>query len=984
MGARRLAAVVALWLLASGPVAHALDPQRPLREFGLDVWTTRDGLPHNMIQAIAQTPDGYLWFGTWEGLVRFNGREFRVYDRMRVPELPDNGVRAIAVAGDGSLWLGTSRGGVVRFDGSTWDVLDHADGLPSDEIMDVLEDARGRLWIATESHGVAVREPDGRVRVLREADGLPDDTTTCLASDRSGGIWIGTASGAVRLTDAGMQRVGADEGMPPGAILTIYVDSRNRVWFGSESGPYRLDDGRAVAAASGSHARGYVPRILEDRAGNLWVGTVNSGLVRLGEHGDEALALADGLPHGRVSGLLEDREGSLWIGTNGGLARLKDAPFTSFTTTSGLPDDYVRAVLEDRDGRLWFGTSRGLAWTKDGQWGVLRGSDGLAGDSVLSLLATRSGDLWVGTYESGLTVWRDGRAQRAIGLRDGLPGSQVRAMAEAADGAIWVGTARGLARIAGTAIRSFTMADGLPRNFILSLHADQFGRVWVGTANGLAVIEGERVSAVDDPVLAPVQDVFGFHDDGRGSLWMATDRGLVRFRDGKYARLSTDRGLPFETIFHLVEDGEGNAWITSNRGIFRVARAALDAALDGELARVDGHVFGEADGMASAQCNGGSQPTAWRSHDGTLWFATARGVASVRPDALRVGSQSPPPVVVEEIRVDDVERAAASSLELAPGAQKVEFRFAGLTYLVPERVRYRYRLEGFEERWITTDRLHSAQYTNLDPGAYRFRVTAAHADGEWNPREAQVAMYVAPLLWQTLWFQVLALLAAVLLVFFAYRLRVLQLRAREAELSRMVDARTRDLEAQRQRLLDADREKSQLLSQVREQADASERQAREDALTGLPNRRQFDALFATEFERCRRAGLPITAVLLDADYFKRINDRFSHAAGDEVLRVVARLLAEACVGRGIASRYGGEEFAMAFPGMPVLAAAGVCEDLRLAIESHDFSGIHAEMRVTVSAGLSDRADALNHERLLAFADTKLYEAKHAGRNRVVW
>ena len=978
----RLARYLLLAALLAMPAAHALPPARPLGEFSLDAWTTRDGLPHNLIHAIAQTPDGYLWFGTWEGLVRFNGREFKVFDRASVPELRDNGVRAIEVGRDGVLWLGTSRGGLVRYDGHAWENYGREAGLPTLEVLGLLEDDRGRLWIGSENRGAIVREANGRTRIYDRSSGLPNDTVNTLAQGRDGAIWVGTNAGVSRIDDAGVRTWGTAEGLPKGAVNAVAADADGTVWIGTAGGPYRIEGGRAVAATAGPWSRGNNPSLMVDRAGTVWVGSVAEGVVRVEGATESHLTVEDGLPNARVSALFEDREGSLWIGTNGGLARLKDAPFTTYTTDDGLPDNYVRAVTADRAGTLWVGTSRGLASLRDGRWQTLGKRDGLASDSVLSLLAARDGRLWVGSYGAGLSVVEDGRIE-VLDTLDGLPGAQIRAIVEDPGGTIWVGTSDGLLRLGGgQPLRRYGSSDGLPRDYVLSLHVAADGVVWIGTTHGLARIVGDRPVVPREPILADVRDVFGMTEAG-GHLWFATDRGLLRHVDGGYSQVSSAQGLPFDTIFQMVEDGHGHFWLTGNRGIVRVALDELEAAADGRLARINAVRFGEADGMASSQCNGSSQPTAWRRDDGSLWFATARGVAVLGPDYLQRGNYAAPPVVIEDIYVDDAGLPLQPRIELVPGTRKLEFRFAGLSYLTPQRLRYRYRLDGFDEDWVLTRAQRSAQYTNLAPGQYRFAVSAAQDGGEWGAQEAVVQVRLLPHYWQTAWF---ALAAGVLLLVAAwllFRWRTTQLRARQVELSAQVEARTRDLEAQTERLREADRDKSALLERLREQSEAFERQARSDALTGLANRRQFDARFAEAFERCRRDGVPIVAALVDVDHFKRINDRYSHAAGDAVLRALAPLLSAAAGADGLAARYGGEEFALAFPGRTLAMATDACEALRAAVERLRFEAIDPDLRVTISVGVCAQADAPNHERLLAAADRNLYLAKDGGRNRLV-
>lgn len=962
-------------LLQAAAIANE---QRPLNEYFRETWTTRQGLPHNLVQGIAQTADGYLWFATWEGVARYNGVEFRAFDRSNVPALADNGIRALQVMRDGTLVLGTSRGGVTRLKDGVWSRLSSRDGLAQDEIMDVLEDANGRLWVATESAGLD--RVDGReVRHFGRDQGLPSLSMFLLNRAPDGSIWAGTTEGIVRVHDDVVQVFGAADGLPPGPVFDVAFDG-DTMYLGTERGVYQRDGDRFVAAA-GHLPVDAVQRLLVDRVGHLWIGTVNHGVLRLRDGRVEALSSEVGLPNNRVAALFEDREGSVWVGTNGGLLRLRDAPFVSYTTEHGLADNYVRSVLETSDGTLWAGTSRGLSRWRDGHFEAMEATDAVFGDSVLSLASDGANGLWVGTYANGLVHWQPDKLRR-FSAADGLAGNQVRAIATARDGAVWVGTARGLSRLRDGVWRSFTLTDGLPREFIIALHAAADGTVWIGTANGAAVADGDRIRTLDLSAFDEIEDVFGFHESTDGTIWMATDRGLVRARGGKLAAVSRRNGLPIDTVFQVVADDEQRFWLTTNRGVLRIAREDAEAVADGRLAQLAVDVYGEADGMASAQCNGGSGPAAWRGSDGRIWVATAMGLSSVDPPRLTRFARTAPPVVVEEVRVDDRTIALKDRLELAPGTRKIELHFAGLSYLMPQKIAYRYRLDGFDPDWVERGNLRFAQFTNLAPGDYRFRVTAANAGGDWNTEEAILDLHVAPHLWQRSGFWAAMALLALVLLYLLYDARVRQLRRNERRLRELIDQRTQDLRAQTERLTAADAEKSALLVRLREHADAFERQAREDSLTGLANRRWFDEQFAAEFERAMREDRPLTLALVDIDHFKRINDQYSHAAGDAALRHVADTMRAQLRAEDRIARYGGEEFALLFADTTLEQARQLAERLRHAVEETDCAAFAPGLQITVSIGLAARGDEPHHERLVSQADARLYEAKRSGRNRI--
>lgn len=971
------------WLITLLALLHtaslgAVEP-RPLNEYFRETWTTRQGLPHNLILAIAQTPDGYLWFGTWEGLSRYNGVEFKTFSRVEVPELRDNGIRALRVASDGTLWMGTSRGGVTRYKDGHWNTLTTHNGLAQDEIMDVLDAGSGRLWVATESAGLT-RLENGKARSFHMSDGLPSEALMSLAAETDGTIWVGTTEGLARIRGDNVEAFGQTQGLPVGPVLSVHVAADGVLYVGTEKGVYRRV-AMGFERLSPDIPEDAVPRLLMDRSGALWVGTVTYGVLRWqGGRVDRFNSLAS-LPNNRISALIEDHEGSVWVGTNGGLLRLRDAPFGSYTTEHGLSDDYVRTVLDGADGALWVGTSRGLSLLRNGKFEVLDHGDGLPGDSILSLSTARAGGVWVGTYSNGLARW-DGGIRQTLTTAHGLAGNQVRTIKEARDGTLWVGTSRGLTRFRDGKAHNFGVSEGLPREFIIGLHEASDGKLWVGTANGAATIEGDTIRTFDLKQMDDAEDVFGFHEDRDGTMWLATDRGLVRHRSGQLHLVGRKQGLPVETIFQVVADQSQNFWLSSNRGVIRITHADADAVADGRQSTLSAEVFGEGDGMASAQCNGGSNPAAAVSRDGRVWVATAKGLSVVAPAQLSRFARADAPVVIEEVRVDDKVLAPQDTLLLPAGTRRMELHFAGLSYLMPQKIRYRYLLEGFDNEWIDRGTLRFAQFTNLAPGRYHFRVSAANPGGGWNPQEASLHFEIRPFLWQRPLFWAALAMLGLCAMLLAYRWRTHALRANERRLRELVEQRTLDLREQSERLYIANEEKSRLLERLREQAEMSERQAREDALTGLANRRHFDERLADEFARACRDRQPLCLALLDIDHFKRINDSYSHAIGDAALKAVADVMRMETRGSDVVARYGGEEFALLFPRTALEEALGLMERLRAAVVNCDFSAFAADLKVTVSIGVSDREGLAHHERMVSRADTRLYEAKRLGRNRV--
>lgn len=985
----RLRWLACAWLLLAmqlGWAAPASPPgPPPLRDYAIDAWSTRNGLPHNSVRDIAQTAEGYLWFATWEGVVRYNGLEFTAYDRGTRPGLRDNGVGALYLDPRKRLWLSDSRGNVGHLDGGgQWQFLERPPQWPRALVHDMATDAQGRLWLLFEGHGLGIVDADGRLDYIAPPDGIPLAASfPRMAIDRDGRIWIGTLEGLVmRAPDGRWQRFGAADGLPAGLVWP-YLAGDGSLWLAAGERVFRQHPSGGFRAAHALPGAGYFTAMLQDREGNLWLGTENRGLARIGRHGVEWLP-PERLTRARIASLLEDAEGGIWIGANGGLFRLREALFTGWTRSDGLGGDYVRAVLEDAERTLWVGGGGGLdRLGADGRFHpVPLPGGGAQVPSVLSLATGEGGDLWVGTFGDGVYRLRGGRLLRHYGRAEGMPGGHVRAIAVDAAGRAWIGTRRGLMLIDADGVQPPPPLPGLPQGLVTAL-AWVDGELWIGSVEGASVLRADgRVERV--PLQAAGGDprtVFGFHRLGQ-ALWISTDRGLYRWQQGRLARVGLEQGLPVDAVFHVLGGPAGDAWISSNRGVLRVPRPALEAAADGRGTPLVVQRYTEIDGLPSSQGNGSSSPAAIRRHDGSLWIATAAGIASLDPARLvRYADRPPPPPVIEAVTVDGraLDWRAAEAL---PGRTRLAVSYAGLSYLLPERIRYRTRLVGLHADWIERGTRRSVEFVGLPPGSYTLEVQAAHPGGPWSADPARWSFQVRPLWWQRADVRVAAMLGAVLLLFGLYRVRVRSYLARNRRLAREVDARTADLQAQAQRLMEIDRERVALVEQLREQADAYGRQAREDALTGLPNRRQFEEALARDLALARRGAHPLCLALLDIDHFKRINDTWSHSAGDQVLREVGQLLESQRRSSDLVARLGGEEFALLMPDTLLEEAQLVCERLQAAFHAHrDWAGL-GDLQVTFSLGVVPLQAGDTREALYQRADAALYRAKREGRDRL--
>lgn len=973
-------------LVPAGGVAAA-ERTPPLRDYAVDMWTSRNGLPHNSLRGIAQTPEGHLWFATWEGVARYNGLDFELYDRSTTPGLLDNGIGALYVDRDGALWVTDSRGNVLRrtLDGR-WRQWPQQPPAPQVLIQGMQKDSKGRLWLLYEGRGLGYMSPDGRFVYEAPPPGAPVNMTLSnwLAVDDRDRVWVGTMDGLrLRGDDGVLGNAPARLGLPPGSAWP-YRAPDGALWIVAEGALYRMqDDGaRLVHTLPGiSHTTA----MLQDRHGDLWLGTENQGLFRIGSRGVEHLPENRQVRSGRIASLFEDAEGSIWVGGNGGLYRLRETLFSNYTTADGLSGDYVRAVMEDDRQRLWVGSAAGLdRMERDGRIVPvpLRNSVGRA-PSVLSLAQSRDGAVWAGTFGDGIyRIDRDGRS-RHYGTAEGLAAGNVRVMSADRDGnGIWAGTQRGLVRITDDGVRVPT-TQGLPGGLVTALLASDDG-LWVGTIEGIRVLRGNTVQRLDVDGLGGGRSIFGFTPVG-DAMWITSDRGLYRYRDGQLARVGLEQGMPVDTVFEMVPDRLGNVWISSNRGVLRTTLAALDDVADGRSARIEVERYNEIDGMHNAQANGSTGPSAALRGDGTYWVATAGGLSMVDPARLQhFRERLPPPVVVESVQLDGVPlHWQEQEVTRVPGGQRVTVGYVGLSYLMSDRIRYRTRLEGLDRGWIERGNQRSVEFIGLPPGNYTLHVSAMHPGGRWSESEAAWSFTVEPLLWQRRSVQAVAGVLLLLALVALYRYLIHRYKTSNIRLARQVDERTADLQLQAERLLAANQEKTALAERLRQQAEAFERQAHEDPLTGLPNRRAFDEGLARDFARSQRSGHPLSLLVLDIDHFKTVNDTWSHSVGDQVLCEVGRLLAASCRDSDLPARLGGEEFALLLNDTALDEAQLVCARLQgLFHAQRNWAGIEG-LRVTFSAGLvqlgaGDRAPLLLFQR----ADKALYQAKSDGRDRI--
>jgi len=795
--------------LNGGSTTLSSASEHPLlvRNYGHDAWRTERGLPQNSVNAIIQSRDGYLWLATFGGLARFDGLKFTIFDSVNIPGLMSNRVIAEYEDKRGRLWIGTEHAGLTCREAGRVTTFTIRDGLPSNFIHSIREDNEDNLWINTAS-GVALLS-HGRIVPYPKLNDVPVQEFLFQAHDNS--RWFRTQQGIARLHQRGVSvfatRAYAEfhaRGYPNTYNSRFYEDKDGSVWFSTQDELVQFRDERFTTylhydvpnrktAAWPRRVHEPVLAIGGDSLGNIYF-LSRQGLSRLTRGQITQPQVIEGLAEligrqPRLHSFLMDREDSIWIGTDGeGLHRFKLTPMIAYGKDEGLADRGFMAITEDRNGGvwfagdqvfrddsgrvtpfpslsavaamhedhngdLWFGGYRGLQRLRDGHITTYRPENFDGGDLVASIYRDRNHTLWIGigspNGKGGLYQFQDGTWKR----QEGLLFHDVRFITEEHSGALWIGGMEGLAHLQNGAFSHYGTAQGLSFNYVRAIYEDKDGALWIGTYGG----------------------------------------GLNRLKNGRFVSITKNNGLFDNVVSRLMEDDDGNFWMSSNRGIFRTSRKELNDFADGKIESVTSVVYGTGDGMKTDECNGGGQPSGWKTRDGKLWFPTIKGVVTVDPRRMNT---LPPPVVVEQLVRGGRALPVLEADRLPPGSGDLEFHYSGLSLVASEKVRFKYKLEGFDKDWVDAGTRRVAYYTNLSPGRYSFRVKASNNDGFWNEDDTSLRFYLLPHFYQTVWFRLLCTLPILVMGVTLYRFRIKHLRARQLDLESKVRERTYELQQQ--------------------------------------------------------------------------------------------------------------------------------------------------------------------------------------------
>jgi hypothetical protein len=760
-------------------------------------WRQAQGLPQDRVIALQQTRDGYMWVGTRSGVARFDGVRFAVWDGGTVAAPPEGEVFALVEPPDGGLWLGVYGGGLTRFKNDRFTALTTRDGLVDDYVRSLAIAGDGAVWIGTE-RGLS-RYRKGKFTSFQVKDGLADDSVRVVFADAADdGVFVGTSRGLQHLVDNRFENLVLSSHQQDMQVDAITRDHAHRLWVGSSVGLFRWD-GKTITAfgrADGLSSQA-VRSVYEDSAGRIWVAT-NKGLDCAEPSSGSALAFVSVVTDADVTAVVEDREHSMWVGYRGhGLARLQRSVFRVFDATTGLPASSSTTVFQTHDGTMWTGAGTALSAIRGTHVDNFSVESGLPDRAVSSLSEDAAHHLWVGT-EAGLfrsdAPIRCGpaRCEARFMPVSGHPAlrTHVRVLRPDGDATMLVGTnADGVISVhrAGASAVASVQVPGEVRAIV----RESPDRLWIGLrTGGLVLLTTTGASTFTTREGLAHDNVQTLFLDRDGSLWIGTRRGLSWMQDGRLVSVTSAQGLPENHVYGITDDRDGRLWLSSGSGVFSVAKRELHEYAAGTRSRIGPVVYGLEQGLPSTLCALSHDPVITTDASGHVWVATLGGLAEIDPDVQRA-SPVPPPVHLESITVGQEVFSPDSPVETQHGRGTLVFRFAAPSFLAPDHIVFRYRLEGFDASWFEGGSSREARFTNIPPGRYRFTVLARGDGPVWNDTGASAEVYLIPHFYQRWWFSVLvsAVIAGMGIGFGVslHRVRVRRLKARERELAGRVD-----------------------------------------------------------------------------------------------------------------------------------------------------------------------------------------------------
>jgi ligand-binding sensor domain-containing protein len=820
----RIAVVVLNLLLVGGYTVGVAQKLQEDFQYKISNWTTDDGLPSNTVTYLHQDADEYLWIGSYDGLIRFDGTQFLVFNKNNTPELQSFHARVLKGDRKGNMWIGTSLGLVKYYKGQFNDLSDEDSNLFI--LSMVVDEISKKIWIGTRDSGLYSYDIDHNT-FTKINNNFSNDLITAIVQDRAGGMWIGSEkNGLAYFKNQQWTYYEKEDGLSNTEVQSLYLDESKGLLIGTSAGLFILKDGKIKQDESANGLR--VNRIRKDGEGNIWLATATGAFKQRNNGQWQIFSKNEGLLNNDIRDIYFDKEGSVWLATyRGGLNQLRQTKFITYGATEGLDVEAIGAIGELATNHYLVATTDGKLFSIKDQVVTPCSLKTKFTQRIYSILLDRQKNLWIGSYDGLLLVTPDGK-ERLFTEADGLPTRQLRTIYQDKNQNFWIGTRNsGLIKMTFNSKSSKPLFElfkseelkQLNASFIMSIAEDDAGNVLVTTnTGGLLVlsIDGTIKSYTTADGLVS-NTSYTTHVDKQGVIWLATLDGISRLEKGKFFNYTKRDGMPHESVFDLVEDDSGYFWMPTSNGILRASKQQLNDYHDGKIKTIEWKQFDKSNELRSSECTGVTPM--FKATDGSLWFLMLGGIVKVNPSTIVVNDKAPN-VFIEKLVVDDNIQILSDGLIIPAGSQRVVFNYIGINLRYPRSVKYKFKLTNFDNHWIEADVDRSAVYTNLKGGDYTFQVIASNNDGVWNTTGASLSFTVEYKFYERSWFYPTVIFGIALLIFTYIQLRTRAIKRKAQELERIVVARTKEIAAQRDELIALNEELRSSQEEVMAQRDA--------------------------------------------------------------------------------------------------------------------------------------------------------------------
>ena len=775
-------------------------------EYVIQQWNVEDGLPQSTVRCIAQTHDGYLWVGTWNGIARFDGVRMKVFNVGNTPALITANTMSLYCDSKDRLWIGTDAGGLVKYKEGTFTRFDSTDGFEATRILSIAEDQSGRMWFATE---IGVYVYDGKKFLhFTKANGLAQSYVGQVLSSADGKMYVGliTTGSIVHLEKDSLV---IEQTFPAGGFV-VATDSLGTLWYGiREKGFVQRKNGNTIIDRRFAGINSNDTYIL--RNGEKWLLTQNDIRI-VADSSRRILQTVDGVQLSDITSVLEDREGNIWMGKEGGgLILLRKKQVVVLSKQNGFPANRIMTGVQDHQGSVWIGTwDNGILKSVNGSYQKFVRMPLFKPDvGIFSIAESRDSTLLIGAWANGLLSIHNNHSEH---ISRGMIDRHTSIISAVGDtkNRIWVGTAHdGVVCFSGNEEHVWNTSNGLSSNRVNDILCAKNGDVWISvSANGVNRISEDKLTVFKKENGLNDNSAHPMYEDDDGNIWIGTNRGLNRWKPdqrnvpggkGSFAYVTEEQGLFDNAIGQIIQDNDGNFWIGAIHGICRVNKQELNDVADGKIKTIKCLTIGKEDGMLSESAGGGGTNRCWKTTDGRLWFSTSQGVVIIDPKRIE-SNTIPPSVIIDEVLIDNRIEKMSSEITLKPEETKLELGYSGIHFSAPKKIRFEYMLEGFEKKWNDVGTKRIAQYTNINPGTYTFRLKAQSNSGVWSTQEATVRIIVLPKYYETWWFRLVIVFLFVTVGPLIYIVRVRQLKREQQRQHEISQLLIESQEAERKRI----------------------------------------------------------------------------------------------------------------------------------------------------------------------------------------